>query len=88
MFAGQIYNFLVILHTIVFLMRSVFTIRISEEYVGMLENINIELKQRGFEVKDNVLIKTVLLTGIRAINQMFTQGINVFDTGEPVENDE
>jgi len=46
----------------------------------MLENINLELQQRGISVKDNVLIKTVLLTGIRAINQKFTQGINVFDT--------
>ena len=61
-------------------MRNVFTIRITEEYLGMLENINLELQQRGISVKDNVLIKTVLLTGIRAINQKFTQGINVFDT--------
>ena len=69
-------------------MRSVFTIRVPEEYLGMLENINLELEQRGIIVKDNVLIKTVLLTGIHAINQKFTQGINLFDTGEPVENDE
>lgn len=60
-------------------MRSVFTIRVSEEYVGMLEHINLELQQRGIEVKDNVLLKTVLLTGIRAINQMITQNINIFD---------
>ena len=65
-------------------MRNVFTIRINEEYLGMLENINLELQQRGIDVKDNILIKTTLLTGIRAINQMFTQGINVFDTGEPL----
>jgi hypothetical protein len=62
-------------------MRSVFTIRVPEEYLGMLENINLELEQRGIIVKDNVLIKTVLLTGIRAINQKFTQGINIFDEG-------
>ena len=62
-------------------MRSVFTIRVPEEYLGMLENINLELEQRGIIVKDNVLIKTVLLTGIHAINQKFTQGINVFDAG-------
>ena len=62
-------------------MRSVFTIRLPEEYVGMLENINLELEQSGIIVKDNVLIKTVLLTGIRAINQKFTQGINIFDAG-------
>ena len=60
-------------------MRSVFTIRVSEEYVGMLEHINLELQQRGIEVKDNVLLKTVLLTGIRARNQMITQNINIFD---------
>ena len=60
-------------------MRSVYTIRLSEEYVGMLENINLELRHRGIEAKDNVLLKTVLLTGIRAINQMITQNINIFD---------
>jgi len=63
-------------------MRTVFTIRVSEEYVGMLEHINMELQQRGIEVKDNVLLKTVLLTGIRAINQMITQGKNIFDDDE------
>ena len=53
----------------------------------MLENINLEIEQRGISVKDNVLIKTVLLTGIRAINQMITQGVNIFDIGETSENE-
>ena len=69
-------------------MRSVLTIRVPEEYLGMLENINLEIEQRGISVKDNVLIKTVLLTGIRAINQMITQGVNIFDIGETSENEE
>ena len=60
-------------------MRSVYTIRLPEEYVGMLENIHLELQHTGIEVKDNVLLKTVLLTGIRAINLKITQGINIFD---------
>ena len=68
-------------------MRSVFTIRLPEEYVGMLENINLELRHRGIEVKDNVLLKTVLLTGIRAINQMITQNINIFDEGNTQTDD-
>ena len=72
--------FLFIFANKVLKVRNVFTIRITEDYLGMLENINLELQQRGISVKDNVLIKTVLLTGIRAINQKFTQGINVFDT--------
>ena len=63
-------------------MRSVYTIRLSEEYVGMLENIHLELQHTGIEVKDNVLLKTVLLTGIRAINLKITQGINIFDDNE------
>ena len=69
-------------------MRNVITIRITDEYLGMLENINLELQQRGIDVKDNILIKTTLLTGIHAINQMFTQGINVFDTNKPDDNDD
>lgn len=68
-------------------MRSVYTIRLSEEYVGMLENINLELRQRGIEVRDNVLLKTVLLTGIRAINQMITLNINIFDEGNDQADD-
>ena len=68
-------------------MRSVFTIRVSEEYVGMLEHINLELQQRGIDVKDNVLLKTALLTGIRAINQMITQNINIFDEGNNQADD-
>ena len=63
-------------------MRSVVTIRIPEEYVGMLEHIALTLKEREIEVKDAVLIKTVLLTGIRAINLKITQGINIFDDNE------
>lgn len=63
-------------------MRSVYTIRLPEEYVGMLENIHLELQHTGIEVKDNVLLKTVLLTGIRAINLKITQGINIFDDNE------
>ena len=62
--------------------RSVYTIRLPEEYVGMLENIHLELQHTGIEVKDNVLLKTVLLTGIRAINLKITQGINIFDDNE------
>ena len=69
-------------------MRSVFTIRVSEEYVGMLEHINLELQQRGIEVKDNVLLKTVLLTGIRDINRMITQGINIFDHERDTQADD
>ena len=63
-------------------MRSVVTIRIPEEYVGMLEHIALTLQERELEVKDAVLIKTVLLTGIRAINLKITQGINIFDDNE------
>ena len=69
-------------------MRSVFTIRVSEEYVGMLEHINLELQQRGIEVKDNVLLKTVLLTGIRAINMQITQGINIFENEGNAQTDD
>lgn len=60
-------------------MKRVFTIRISDEYVGMLENIQVELKSMGIEVKDATLMRTVLLVGIRDINMKFTQGINIFD---------
>ena len=69
-------------------MRNVYTIRIADEYVGMLEHIALELKERGIEVKDNVLIKTVLLTGIRSINMQITQGINIFENeGNTQAND-
>ena len=60
-------------------MKSVVTIRLQDEYRGMLDNIKLELGERGIDVKDNVLLKTVLLTGIRDINRMITLGINVFD---------
>ena len=68
-------------------MRNVYTIRIADEYVGMLEHIALELKERGIVVKDNVLLKTVLLTGIRSINLQITQGINIFDEGNEKTND-
>lgn len=60
-------------------MKSVVTIRLPEEYRGMLDHIKLELDERGIEVQDSVLMKTVLLTGIRDINRMITLGINVFD---------
>ena len=60
-------------------MKNVVTIRIPDEYCGMLENIKLELAATGLEIKDNVLIKTVLLTGIRDINLKIIHGINVFE---------
>ena len=60
-------------------MKNVVTIRLPEEYCGMLENIKLELCSQGIEVKESVLLKAVLLTGIRDINRMITLGINVFD---------
>lgn len=68
-------------------MRSVFTIRLKEDYVGMLEHIALELSGRGIEVKDNILVRTALLTGIRDINRMITQGINIFDEGNQETDD-
>ena len=63
-------------------MKTVYTIRLQDEYAGMLANIKLELSERGIDVKDNVLLKTILLTGIRDINRMITQGINIFDNNE------
>lgn len=60
-------------------MKNVVTIRLPYEYVGMLENIKLELINRGYDIKDPVLLRTVLLTGIRDINMMINKGINVFD---------
>ena len=68
-------------------MKNVVTIRLPDEYVGMLENIKVELSDRGHEIKDNVLIKTVLLTGRRDINRMITPGINIFDEGKQNTDD-
>lgn len=60
-------------------MKRVVTIRMPEDYTGMLENIKLELSARGIEAPDAVLMRTVVLTGIRCINQMITQNINIFD---------
>lgn len=70
-------------------MKTVYTIRLSEEYAGMLENIKLELNERGVEIPtESVLLKTVLLTGIRDINRMITQGINIFDYERDEETDD
>lgn len=60
-------------------MKTVFTIRLTEEYAGMLEHIKLSLKERGIEEKDHILLRTVLLTGIRDINMQITKGINIFE---------
>ena len=55
----------------------------------MLENIKLELGEHGVEIPtDSVLLKTVLLTGIRDINRMITQGINIFDNEREQETDD
>ena len=70
-------------------MKTVYTIRLPEEYAGMLENIKLELSERGIEIPtDSVLLKTVLLTGIRDINRMITQGINIFDNERDTKTDD
>ena len=70
-------------------MKTVYTIRLPEEYAGMLENIKLELSERGIEIPtDSVLLKTVLLTGIRDINRMITQGINIFDNERNTQADD
>ena len=64
-------------------MKTVYTIRLTEEYAGMLEHIKLCLTERGVEMPtDSVLLKTVLLTGIRDINRMITRSINIFDNNE------
>ena len=60
-------------------MKQVVTIRMPQEYAGMLEHIKLNLAERGIETTDAVLMRTVVLTGIRCINQMITQNINIFD---------
>ena len=70
-------------------MKTVYTIRFPEEYAGMLENIKLELGERGIDIPtDSVLLKTVLLTGIRDINRMITQGINIFDHERDTQADD
>ena len=63
-------------------MKTVYTIRLPEEYAGMLEHIKLSLAERGITEKDHIIVRTVLLTGIRAINQMITQGKNIFEDHE------
>ena len=63
-------------------MKQVVTIRMPQEYAGMLEHIKLNLAERGIETTDAVLMRTVVLTGIRCINQMITQGINIFENNE------
>ena len=54
---------------------------LSKEKIRALKQMAKSL-DLDIEVKDAVLIKTVLLTGIRAINLKITQGINIFDDNE------
>lgn len=69
-------------------MKTVFTIRLPEEYAGMLENIKLSLKERGIEEKDYIIIRAVLLTGIRDINMMINRGVNIFDDKNHEGNEE
>ena len=54
----------------------------------MLENIKLSLKERGIEDKDHIIVRAVLLTGIRDINMMINRGINIFDEKPNEGNDE
>lgn len=60
-------------------MRTVYTIRIPEDYAGLLEHIKLRLAERGVEVKDHILLRTLLLTGIRDVNMQIEKGINIFE---------
>lgn len=60
-------------------MRTVYTIRIPEDYAGLLEHIKLRLAERGVKVKDHILIRTLLLTGIRDVNMQIEKGINIFE---------
>lgn len=69
-------------------MKTVYTIRLPEEYAGMLENIKLSLKERGIEEKDHIILRAVLLTGIRDINMMINRGINIFEDKTDEGNNE
>lgn len=70
-------------------MKTVFTVRLPEEYACQLEAIKLELDERGIEIpSDSVLLKTVLITGIRDINRMLTKGINIFADAGNQETDD
>ena len=60
-------------------MKNVVTIRLSAEYVGMVEHIKLSLKEQGVEVADHILLRTLLLTGIRDVNLKIIHGENIFE---------
>ena len=60
-------------------MRNVITIRIPDEYAGMIEHIKLRLSEKGTVVKDHILVRTLLLTGIRDVNMQIEKGINIFE---------
>lgn len=60
-------------------MKNVVTIRLHDEYVEMLDNIKIELINRGYDIEDPVLMRTVLLTGIRDVNMKIEKGVAFFE---------
>ncbi len=60
-------------------MKNVVTIRLSAEYVGMVEHIKLSLQEQGVEVPDHILLRTLLLTGIRDVNLKIIHGENIFE---------
>ena len=70
-------------------MRTVYTIRIPEEYAGMIEHIKLRLSEKGTVVKDHILLRTLLLTGIRDVNMQMEHKINIFEEhGKHERNEE
>ena len=60
-------------------MKNVVTIRLSAEYVGMVEHIKLSLQEQGVEVPDHILLRALLLTGIRDVNLKIIHGENIFE---------
>lgn len=69
-------------------MRNVLTIRIPEEYAGMIEHIKLRLSEQGTVVKDHILVRTLLLTGIRDVNMKMEHDINIFEENGRNERDQ
>lgn len=69
-------------------MKRVSTVRLTEEELGTMNGIQMQLQDQGFNAEDRVMLRLIITVGVKVLQLRFNKGYNIFDDLIENGNDE
>ena len=69
-------------------MKRVSTVRLTEEELGTMNGIQMQLQDQGFSAEDRVMLRLIITVGVKVLQLRFNKGYNIFDDLIENGNDE